>query len=187
VFYLQPAYCKRYICWDQDKSFEMAMYPPFEFELLLEVTGVEGELDIPNLILTLTVDYKVTGADAANARIAVYDNDRNHIATKYIGPNEDGEVPNGYEGETEFELQLDPDQMGTFRAVIFGTETAEYGQTNRNGEPKHGLQHGVSITIWPKAYSFYDGESWSAEAAASWAVTQQSACADGTKYDASKL
>jgi len=35
----------------------MAMYPPLEFRLILEVTGIEGELDIPNVILTLTVDY----------------------------------------------------------------------------------------------------------------------------------
>jgi len=176
-------------CWDQDKSFQMYMYPPFEFRLILEVTGIEGELDIPNLILTLTVDYQVTGTDATDCRMAVYDKELNHIATKYLGPEEDGEVAKGYEGEVEFELQLAPDQMGTFRAVIFGTETAEYGQSNRDGQGKHGLQHGDTCTIWPTAYNVPGDDQdydWIPEACAQDAASEQGSTQyDETRYDAS--
>jgi hypothetical protein len=150
-----------------------------------EQRHITAQLDVPSLMLTLTVPWDAAGA-AEGCCIKVFSpKGLAQKAPHNIGSN--GHLGGAASGTETFQLQLDPDEFGTFFAVTYATQTASDGATNRDQAPKPILHRGRGVTQWPLAYSFYDSTSSSADAAASWAVAHQSQCADGSSYASAKL
>jgi len=140
----------------------------------LRVTAVRKiGFDVPDLVLTLDVDYQVLQAAAVNGRIAIYDPNFNQIAVHNVGPNGDGQVPASYSGTERFTLQLAADQMGVFTVVFIGEQTAQAGLANRDQQPKAGKQGLGTVELRPAAYvvSGVEGQddAFAATVAAAWA------------------
>jgi len=131
------------MCKDRDK----AIAPE------LRVTAVNKvSFDVPDLVLVLDVDYEALQAAAVEGRIAIYDPAFNKIAVHDVGPNGDGNVPQGYSDTERFELELAAEQVGVFTAVFIGEQTAVAGLANRDELPKAARQGLGTVELWPGAY-----------------------------------
>lgn len=113
------------------------------------ITGITHSLDVPSLTLTLMVAWQVAGA-VDNCRIAIFSpKGLAKKATHALGDN--GHFDGAASGTEIFDLQLDPDEFGTFWAVIYAGQTPQAGLANRSLQPRLILHHGASVTEWPKA------------------------------------
>lgn len=96
-----------------------------------------------------TAGYGQTWQASGRRRIAIF-SPKGLVkkAEHLIGDN--GHLDTAATGTDLFEFQIDPDETGTFYAVIYATQTPAAGQGNRNRQPKAVLQRGAGVPVYPQ-------------------------------------